>query len=142
LQEVTSTLVEVDYTLKDHHQNPGETITITKGDPHLTIGDHLIIKESWPLLDRQDIEWDALRSCIGQFGVPEVVYRVVGKHPMPVKCTELMARVPQHIALKEKGVRLEEATSPKALLTALLHGIIGMTRICSVTWLLISLRSL
>jgi hypothetical protein len=130
------------YILKDLCKNRDETITFAGDHKHLTIGDHLVIKESWPLLSREDIEWKALISCAGRFGVPEVVYRVVGKHPMPVKYAQSAARVPQHIALKEKGVRLHLARSPRTLLTAIIHAIIGMTWIGSVTWLLIFSRTL
>jgi hypothetical protein len=139
LQESISDLGAVDYLLKEIRKNPDEEITITDGRDHLDIGEQLVIKESWPLASRQDIEWRALKSCAKKFGVPEVVYKVTGKHPMSVACTP-EPRVPRQIALREKGLRLVEARSPRILLTAVLHAIIGMAQICNVTHLLISLK--
>jgi hypothetical protein len=124
------------YDWSELRVNPDEVITFARDRDHLEIGEILVVKESWPLASRSDVEWNALRSCAKEFGVAEVVYRVIGKHPMSVACTQ-KPRVPQQIALREKGVRLVEAKSPRILLTAVLHAIIGMAQICSVTHLLI-----
>lgn len=101
---------------------------------NMQINDHLVVKESWPLKDRCDIEWEAFTSCANQFGLPFVVYKVVGCHPMPVSCTT-EKRIPVQIAMKEKGEKLLKASSPRALLIAVIHSVIGHWNLFRAGWL-------
>jgi hypothetical protein len=114
----------------------------------LAVGDKLILKESWPLETRVDAEYDAFISAKDKCGLPRIVARwrvrspyisgfylegvtpwfktssredVVRRHiQIPEK------RVLQRILFSTKGSPLTSATSPKQLLTALLHGLIGV----------------
>ncbi|KIM24043.1 hypothetical protein M408DRAFT_331965 [Serendipita vermifera MAFF 305830] len=101
---------------------------------NMQINDHLVVKESWPLKDRCNIEWEAFTSCANQFGLPFVVYKVVGCHPMPVPCTT-EKRIPVQIAMKEKGEKLLKASSPRALLIAVIHSVIGHWNLFRAGWL-------
>ncbi|KIM24042.1 hypothetical protein M408DRAFT_331964 [Serendipita vermifera MAFF 305830] len=130
---IASVILGNDYSYQRLERNQGETMISVLGT-NLQINDHLVVKESWPLKDRCDVEWEAFTSCTNQFGLPFVVYKVIGCHPMPVSCTS-EKRIPVQIAMKEKGEQLIDASSPRALLIAVIHSVIGHWNLFRAGWL-------
>ncbi|KIM25372.1 hypothetical protein M408DRAFT_10411 [Serendipita vermifera MAFF 305830] len=131
----SSVFEQGDYRLQSLERYPGEDIIFANGRSRsLEVGETLVIKESWPFESRSDIEWSALTACTKAFGLPEIVFKVTGSHPISSPClTE--RRIPTQIAMKELGVSLEEAKSPRILMIALIHCVVGHLNLFKQGWL-------
>lgn len=135
-KDSNSTLFEQgNYHLPELEPAPNEDILFADDRAAgLEIGEKLIIKESWPFENRRDIEWGAFLTCTGKFGLPEVIFKITGRHPLSSPSIKTR-RIPTQIAMKEMGVRLDKAESPRALMSALLHCVVGHSILLDQGWL-------